>query len=965
MARRTIRVVTTMTQLLGNAHRPGKRGIDPSGEPAATRQQSHVAGASATRSAVGRIAVVARERLSRSEARLLALGLFASLCLVGLEYANLGGTWQIFEDIQLPLAPGLAALALAVAAPSPGRRQHRVFVRSLSVALTAAALSNLLGDVPDFWAGASAVATSAGGGCAVFGAMLGVATLVKELGAGLKPEARAAVLMDGLIIMVAGGAVVLAIWLFHATPPGSGTSPVLADPTSELFIPLVAAGMLAAAGALVMAGLALRVRPRFQGVWAMTFGILMMSLAWCGWLARSVAGTPDTIEIWDLLFPLGAVAVAYGGISWSLTPGAGEHYARVATAVSDWLPIVAVVSCGALDIMPRQRPLDVDPIAITTFAVIGLTMARQRLLQGDRRQAEDRLGVERKERATATLRLTRLEAAASLNEAAARVCEEALLLDAVDRVEVLVFHPAHAAILARGGLPMRPLAPDQPLPADHEAVLREKSKLGLWLEGWSRRPPDDDFEAEMMASGLRAEAIVPMSWNEQMVGAISFGAVSDSSAGRLADRTPALVELGVMAAGVLGPRLVEVWRRDALRSEIQAAIDNRAFSPVFQPIVELKTGRPVGFEALTRFIDGARPDERFLAASQVGMMIALETACLTDQLVQARALPGGTYISLNVSPALATQVEPLLALLEAADREVVLEVTERLEIDDYGTLVAALDLVRRRPHTRLAVDDTGAGYDTLVRLVELNPHFMKLDISLVRNVNADRARQALVKGMTFFAAGTHCSLIAEGIETPAELATLQALGVKFGQGYLLGRPSPVDWFASHPANPAAEHQLAERAGASPMSEFQVVVCQLGRESYGLDIGSVYEIIRFQECTAVPASPGFVNGVINLRGRIIPVVDLRGRFGMAGAEPTNKTRIVVAGSSSTRVGLIVDSVSEVLLLPSESVEHTPGVAAGADAEYLRGIAKLGDRLVLLLELDGLLGLEDQTALAGAA
>jgi EAL domain-containing protein (putative c-di-GMP-specific phosphodiesterase class I) len=278
-----------------------------------------------------------------------------------------------------------------------------------------------------------------------------------------------------------------------------------------------------------------------------------------------------------------------------------------------------------------------------------------------------------------------------------------------------------------------------------------------------------------------------------MVGAISFGAVSPSHAGSLADRTPALIELGVMAAGVLGPRLVEAWRRETLVSRIQATIDNRAFSPVFQPIVELKTGRPVGFEALTRFADGARPDQRFLEASEVDMMIALEIACLTDQLVQARALPSGTYVSLNVSPALATKVEPLLALLEAADREVVLEITERLEIDDYGTLVAALARVRRRPHTRLAVDDTGAGYDTLVRLVELNPQFMKLDISLVRNVNADRARQAVVKGMTFFASNTGCSLIAEGIETPAELATLKALGVKFGQGYLLGKPIPVDW----------------------------------------------------------------------------------------------------------------------------------------------------------------------------
>jgi purine-binding chemotaxis protein CheW len=155
------------------------------------------------------------------------------------------------------------------------------------------------------------------------------------------------------------------------------------------------------------------------------------------------------------------------------------------------------------------------------------------------------------------------------------------------------------------------------------------------------------------------------------------------------------------------------------------------------------------------------------------------------------------------------------------------------------------------------------------------------------------------------------------------------------------------------------------SGSSRSGELQIVVCELADEHYGLDIAKVFEIIRHQPITAVPRSPRFVKGVINLRGRIIPVVDLRERFGMQPAEPTKETRIVVAESAATRVGLIVDSVSEVLLVPSEAVEPTPEVAAGADAEYLRGIANLGDRLVMLLELAGLFGVEDQRALAGAA
>jgi purine-binding chemotaxis protein CheW len=161
----------------------------------------------------------------------------------------------------------------------------------------------------------------------------------------------------------------------------------------------------------------------------------------------------------------------------------------------------------------------------------------------------------------------------------------------------------------------------------------------------------------------------------------------------------------------------------------------------------------------------------------------------------------------------------------------------------------------------------------------------------------------------------------------------------------------------------AEKPLSSGSGRS--GELQIVVCELADEHYGLDIAKVFEIIRHQPITPVPRAPMFVKGVINLRGRIIPVVDLRGRFGMSEAQPTKETRIVVAESSGTRVGLIVDSVSEVLLVPAESVESTPEVAAGAEAEYLRGIAKLADRLVLLLELDGLFGLEEHDFLAGAA
>jgi purine-binding chemotaxis protein CheW len=147
-----------------------------------------------------------------------------------------------------------------------------------------------------------------------------------------------------------------------------------------------------------------------------------------------------------------------------------------------------------------------------------------------------------------------------------------------------------------------------------------------------------------------------------------------------------------------------------------------------------------------------------------------------------------------------------------------------------------------------------------------------------------------------------------------------------------------------------------------MSEFQVVICQLGDESYGLDIGSVYEIIRFAESTAVPTAPAFVDGVINLRGRIIPVMDLSSRFGLARAETTKSTRIIVAGTAGMRVGLVVDAVTEVLMVPDEAVEPTPPVASGLDSSYIRGIAKLADQLVILLDLGALFAEHAATAQA---
>jgi purine-binding chemotaxis protein CheW len=130
---------------------------------------------------------------------------------------------------------------------------------------------------------------------------------------------------------------------------------------------------------------------------------------------------------------------------------------------------------------------------------------------------------------------------------------------------------------------------------------------------------------------------------------------------------------------------------------------------------------------------------------------------------------------------------------------------------------------------------------------------------------------------------------------------------------------------------------------------QVVSFALGSEEYGVDIAQVQEINRMIAITRVPQAPPFMEGVINLRGRLIPIIDLRTRFGMERAQRTKHTRIVVTEISSKRLGMVVDSVSEVLRIPVEQIEDAPDLVAGVDTEYIRGVGKLEDRLIILLDL----------------
>ncbi|MDR1360239.1 MAG: chemotaxis protein CheW [Deltaproteobacteria bacterium] len=143
---------------------------------------------------------------------------------------------------------------------------------------------------------------------------------------------------------------------------------------------------------------------------------------------------------------------------------------------------------------------------------------------------------------------------------------------------------------------------------------------------------------------------------------------------------------------------------------------------------------------------------------------------------------------------------------------------------------------------------------------------------------------------------------------------------------------------------------------------QLVTFSIGEEEFGVDILKVQEIIRTMEITKVPRAQDFVEGVINLRGKVIPIIDLRRRFGLDSKVHDKHTRIIVIEINNMIVGFVVDSVSEVLRIPAGTVEPPPPVVAGLESEYISGVGKLHDRLLILLDLDKLLSSEDLESLS---
>jgi EAL domain-containing protein (putative c-di-GMP-specific phosphodiesterase class I)/DNA-binding response OmpR family regulator len=397
--------------------------------------------------------------------------------------------------------------------------------------------------------------------------------------------------------------------------------------------------------------------------------------------------------------------------------------------------------------------------------------------------------------------LSDLETRPTSEETANAICNELKRISGLSSVMIVALDSGGRAVpLAFDGDHDMRIGVNRALPS--ALVDQWKDRIGRrpWVGPWA--PALGTVLRRMPSDPPTAMAVLPMGTSQGMLGAlVALTSVRDGIE-YLNTRLPVLTSFSAVAAALLAPGILERQRRGLTRAEIEAILLDGAFQPVFQPIVELSSGSVIGYEALTRFDDGVRPDRRFADAAAVGLGIELEAATVTAALTAAEALPAGRWVSLNVSPEfLMDPIRPRAVLARRGPRSIVLEITEHVAIEDYARFRRAVETLG--PSIGFAVDDAGSGYASFRHILELRPDYVKLDIGLVQEIDRDDVRQALVAGIVYFAERTGCKLIAEGVETEGERQRLQRLGVGYGQGYLLDRPAPAASFSEADAAPEA------------------------------------------------------------------------------------------------------------------------------------------------------------------
>lgn len=458
------------------------------------------------------------------------------------------------------------------------------------------------------------------------------------------------------------------------------------------------------------------------------------------------------------------------------------------------IPVVMVTGEGEVDERVAGLDAGADDYVVKPIAISELVARVRAHLRGRSLWSAALIARDLRRRAQVAGAIGKLAAEAPAEHLPMLLCEEyQRSLDA--RMVAIVLSAKGRALAVAGpdgatdpsGLPLRATG--------LAGYLRRKANTGPWIQRLPQRSADSTLSGELRRLGLEGAACVPIPvWRRdgepQPLLIVAPG--DDHRAGDAADearRLATVIDLASVAAGVLGPYLLETddvqQQRDVMRSMIAAT----AFTTHFQPISLIEGAGTVGYEALTRFLDGAAPQQRFAQAAAIGLSAELEHATLNSAVILSRALPDDAWVSFNVSPGIVTDRDLLADVARGADRPVVLEVTEQEAIEDYE---AVLDAVGGAgPDVRLAVDDAGAGHASLRHILRLQPTYVKLDMTLVRDIDRDPSREAMVAGLVHFGEATGSMLIAEGVERAEEADALRGLRVPLAQGYLFGRPAPI------------------------------------------------------------------------------------------------------------------------------------------------------------------------------
>lgn len=302
--------------------------------------------------------------------------------------------------------------------------------------------------------------------------------------------------------------------------------------------------------------------------------------------------------------------------------------------------------------------------------------------------------------------------------------------------------------------------------------------------------PETDL-AVVEELGIKAFAGAPI----VLPGGRVFGTVCgfNREAGKaIADDQVRALEL---LAALIGERINAESAVDAERRNLVAEVDVAAASVeiALQPIVALDRQTDLGYEALARFPGTQRnTGEWFALAAKVGATARLELAALRAALARLPELPPHTYLSVNLSADVLLDTDAPQLLLANQPHRIVLELTEQELSRDDAVLEEVL-LRLRRSGLKLALDDLGAGHTSLARVLRLSPDIVKIDRELIRGIDTDPIRRAMLVAVAEFASSARSTLVAEGVETPGELACLRQMGIGTVQGFLLGQPDEVPW----------------------------------------------------------------------------------------------------------------------------------------------------------------------------